>query len=169
MKRKVIMKIRKATINDLEEITKIEAICFPKSEAASKECFKERLLAYPNHFWLLEKDNKIITFINGMVTNKLTINDEMFENVDLHNPEGKYQAIFGVNTLPEYQKQGYAGKLMEIVIKEARNQGRKGCILTCKKELIHFYEKFGYINMGLSKSVHGGAIWYDMKLEFKDE
>lgn len=163
------MKIRKATINDLEEITKIEAICFPKNEAASKECFKERLLTYPDHFWLLEKDNKIITFINGMATNKITIDDEMFENAVLHNSKGSYQAIFGVNTLPEYQNQGYAGKLMRIVIKEAKDQGRKGCILTCKKELIHFYEKFGYINIGLSKSVHGGAVWYDMKLEFESE
>ena len=158
------MKIRKATINDLEEITKIETICFPESEAASKESLKNRLLIYPEHFWLLVKDDKIISFINGMVTDDVTISDEMFENADLHNPQGNYQAIFGVDTLPEYQKRGFAGKLMEVLI-----QGRKGCILTCKKELLPFYEKFGYINNGLSKSVHGGAVWYDMKLEFKDE
>lgn len=163
------MKIRKATINDLEEITRIEAICFPESEAASKESLKNRLLIYSEHFWLLIKDDKIISFINGMVTDEVTISDEMFENADLHNPQGNYQAIFGVDTLPEYQKRGYAGKLMEVLIKEARDQGRKGCILTCKKELLPFYEKFGYINNGVSKSVHGGAVWYDMKLEFKNE
>ena len=44
------MKIRKATINDLEEITRIEAICFPESEAASKESLKNRLLIYSEHF-----------------------------------------------------------------------------------------------------------------------
>lgn len=164
-----MMKIRKATLDDLNEITKIEEVCFPKSEAASKESFRDRLTVFPEHFWLLEIDSKIITFINGMVTNNSTISDTMYENAGLHDPEGNYQAIFGVNTLPEYQKQGYARKLMEVVIKEAYNQGRKGCILTCKKELIHFYEKFGYQNMGLSKSIHGGAIWYDMKLEFKNE
>ena len=82
------MKIRKATINDLEEITKIETICFPESEAASKESLKNRLLIYSEHFWLLVKDDKIISFINGMVTDDVTISDEMFENADLHNPQG---------------------------------------------------------------------------------
>lgn len=57
------MKIRKATINDLEEITRIEAICFPESEAASKESLKNRLLIYPEHFGILIKDDKIISFI----------------------------------------------------------------------------------------------------------
>ena len=27
-------------------------------------------------------------------------------------------------------------------------------------------EKFGYKNLGVSKSVHGGAVWYDMILDF---
>ena len=33
------MKIRKATINDLEELTKIEAECFPAAEAATERVF----------------------------------------------------------------------------------------------------------------------------------
>ena len=37
------MKIRKATINDLEELTKIEAECFPAAEAATEESFHGRL------------------------------------------------------------------------------------------------------------------------------
>lgn len=64
------MKIRKATIEDLDEITKIEEICFPKTEAASRECFRSRLLVYPDYFWLIEQDGLIVTFINGMVTDE---------------------------------------------------------------------------------------------------
>ena len=30
-------------------------------------------------------------------------------------------------------------------------------------------KKFGYKNMGVSESVHGGAVWYDMILEFGDQ
>lgn len=55
---------------------------------------------------------------------------------------------------------------MEYVIQDARNQGCKGCILTCKKELIAYDEKFGYKNLGKSEPVHGGATWYDMRLDF---
>lgn len=163
------MKVRKATLADLNKITEIETICFPKNEAASKECFRARLKVYPDCFWILEKEDKIISFINGMVTDEKTISDEMFINAKLHNPNGKWQTVFGVNTLPKYRHQGLAGKLMKAVIVDVRKQGRKGCILTCKETLINFYEKFGYVNSGISKSVHGGAIWYDMILEFNNE
>lgn len=56
---------------------------------------------------------------------------------------------------------------MDAVIKETFEKGCKGCILTCKEKLIGFYEKFGYVNLGISDSKHGGAVWYDMILEFK--
>lgn len=55
----------------------------------------------PEHFWILEEDDeKIVSFINGMVTNVLTISDEMFENQLLHDKDGSWQDIFGVNTIP---------------------------------------------------------------------
>nr|WP_297652895.1 hypothetical protein [uncultured Prevotella sp.] len=36
--------IRTATIADLDEITSLEAACFPETEAASREVFEWRLL-----------------------------------------------------------------------------------------------------------------------------
>ena len=59
-----------------------------------------------------------------------------------------------------------AGQVMERVIADARAQGRRGCVLTCKAALVHYYEKFGYISEGRSASTHGGAVWYDMRLTF---
>lgn len=163
------MEIRKATLKDLKAITAVEAACFPPAEAASRKIFKKRLKVYPNHFWLLEEDGKLISFINGMVTNESTIRDIMFEDASMHDENGQWQAIFGVNTLPEYRQRGLAEKVMNEVIADAKREGRKGCILTCKDKLLHYYEKFGFKNCGISQSVHGGTIWYDMKLEFNDE
>ena len=80
--------------------------------------------------------------------------------------DGAYQSIFGLDVLPDYQRQGIAADLMNHMIGDAKNKGRKGLILTCKDRLIHYYAKFGYKNMGVSESVHGGAVWYDMILEF---
>lgn len=158
------MNIRNATIEDIQAITKVEMTCFPKAEAATEEDFRNRLRVYPNHFWLLEDDKKLVSFINGMVTNEDTLTDEMYENVDLHNENGQWQMIFGVNTIPEYRRQGCAEKLMRKVISDAKDQGRKGLVLTCKDRLIHYYEKFGFKNEGISDSTHGGAIWYNMRL-----
>ena len=74
--------------------------------------------------------------------------------------------IFGVNTIPAYRRRGCAGTLLERVTADARAQGRKGCVLTCKEELIHYYESFGYRCEGVSGSTHGGVVWYDMRLTF---
>ncbi len=76
---------------------------------------------------------------------------------------------FGLDVIPEYQHQGLASRLMEHLIADAQEKGREGLILTCKDRLIGFYERFGYKNLGLSQSVHGGAVWYDMILEFPRE
>lgn len=160
------MTIRTADIADLKAVAAVEAACFPAAEAASEAEFAQRLAAYSNHFWLLEEDGQLISFIDGMVTDEPILRDEMYENAALHNESGAWQMIFGVNTLPAYRKQGCAGRLMERVIADARAQGRKGCVLTCKAALVHYYEKFGYINEGRSDSTHGGAEWYDMRLTF---
>lgn len=160
------MTIRTADIADLKAVAAVEAACFPAAEAASEAEFAQRLAAYSNHFWLLEEDGQLISFIDGMVTDEPILRDEMYENAALHNESGAWQMIFGVNTLPAYRKQGCAGRLMERVIADARAQGRKGCVLTCKAALVHYYEKFGYINEGRSNSTHGGAEWYDMRLTF---
>ena len=160
------MNIRNATMEDLEFLTAIEAACFPPAEAATRESFAKRLAVYPNHFWLLEEDGQVVSFVNGMVTDEPLLRDEMFEDAALHNEDGAWQMIFGVNTLPAYRKRGLAGQVLERVIADARAQGRKGCVLTCKDRLIHYYEKFGYRNEGVSQSVHGGVVWYDMRLTF---
>lgn len=159
-------RIRTAEPEDLDMVAQVELSCFPAAEAADRKSLKERLEAFPQSFLVAEAEGKIIGFINGAVTDERTIADEMFEDISLHNPRGAYQSIFGLDVIEQYRRRGVAAGLMEAMIETAREQGRKGLILTCKDRLIHYYEKFGYVNMGLSRSVHGGAVWYDMILEF---
>ena len=161
-----IMQIRTATMEDLAQITAVEAECFPAAEAATEKDFAARLAVYPDHFWLLEQEGELIGFVNGMVTDEPDLRDEMYENAALHKPDGDWQMIFGVNTRPEYRRRGYAEKMLRRVIEDAREQGRKGVILTCKDKLIHYYAKFGFINEGVSGSEHGGALWYQMRITF---
>ena len=161
------MPIRYGTMEDLDAVTALEAACFPAAEAAAREAFAARLAVYPNHFWLLEDaDGRLVSFINGMVTDEPNLRDEMYENPSLHREDGAWQMIFGVNTHPNRRREGLAAQVMERVIADARAQGRRGCVLTCKERLIHYYEKFGYRSEGVSQSVHGGVVWYDMRLRF---
>lgn len=158
--------IRHASMADLAALTAVEAACFPPAEATTREDFAARLAVYPNHFWLLEEDGRLLSFVNGMVTDEPTIRDEMFADASLHDPNGAWQAIFGVNTLPDCRRRGLAGQVLRQVIADAKAAGRRGCILTCKDALIHYYAAFGFRALGVSASVHGGAVWYDMTLEF---
>ena len=74
--------------------------------------------------------------------------------------------IFGVDTIPEYQRRGIAEQVLNKVIEVAKEEGRKGLVLTCKEHMLHYYAKFGFINEGVSGSEHGGALWYQMRITF---
>lgn len=161
------IRIRQVMPEDLDAVARVEAICFPKAEAASRASFAQRIQAFPESFFVAEAQGEIVGFINGFVTDSRVIDDEMFENVGCHKRDGAYQSIFGLDVVPEYRRQGLAAQLMNRMIQEAKDKRRKGLILTCKDRLIGYYEKFGYRNLGLSRSIHGGAIWYDMILEFE--
>ena len=160
------MDIRNATMADLAAVTYLEAICFPAAEAASEESFAQRLTCYPNHFWLLMDGDTVVSFVNGLVTDELCLRDEMYENAGLHNENGAWQMIFGVDTHPDYRRRGCAGKLLKHVIAEAKAQGRKGLVLTCKERLVPYYSKFGFVSEGISQSTHGDVVWYQMRLIF---
>ena len=158
------MIIRTATIDDLTSISKLEAACFPPAEAATSEEFKDRLAHYANHFWLMFNDDKLIAFVDGFCTDEPNLTDDMYAKAALHNENGKWQMIFGVNTLPEYRNHGYAGELIKRAISDAKSQGRSGLVLTCKDKLLNYYSNFGFVNEGISESVHGNVTWYQMRL-----
>jgi ribosomal protein S18 acetylase RimI-like enzyme len=158
--------IRKALIGDLDAIAKVEASCFPEAEAATRASLEQRIKTFPDRFFIAETNEELIGFINGCTINGTVIQDELFKDSTLHVPNGAYQTIFGLDVIPEYRNQGIAAQLMNYMIEVSKVAGCKGIILTCKEKLIHYYEKFGYENKGISESSHGGAVWYDMILEF---
>ena len=160
------MMIRTAAMTALEALTAVEAACFPAAEAATEQDFARRLAVYPQHFWLLEQDGSIVSFVNGMVTDEADLRDEMYSDASLHNPNGTWQMIFGVNTIPSYRRRGLAETVLRRVIDDARAQGRRGLVLTCKDRLVHYYAKLGFVSEGVSESSHGGVVWYQMRLTF---
>ena len=62
---------------------------------------------------------------------------------------------------------GYAGELLHRAVEDARKQGRKGAVLTCKQRLVDYYAKFCFVDEGVTdKSVHGGVVWHQMRITF---
>ena len=160
------MRIRTAAPADLDAVAAIEAECFPPAEAAGRGSLAGRLAAYPDHFWLLEDEGQVVGFVNGMCTDSPDLADEMYDRPALHDPRGAWQMIFGVDTIPAYRRRGCAAMLLERVIAEAKAEGRRGVVLTCKDRLVHYYAKFGFADEGVSASTHGDVVWHQMRLTF---
>lgn len=162
----VRLNIRMAVKEDAKRIAEIEALCFPPGEAASLKEFTERLEVFSDSFFVGEIDGKVIAFVNGAVTDSKVIYDKMFHDPNEHKKQGFYQSIFGLCTVPNFQKKGIAEEMLNYMIQTAKARKKKGVTLTCKERLLHYYEKFGFKSLGISNSVHGGAVWYDMIIEF---
>ena len=160
------MEIRKATLADLETIAAVEAECFPPAEAASLESIRKRLTVFPDYFWVLFDGDKMVGFVNGMATDLPDLCDEMYDDASMHKADGKWQMIFGVDTIPEYRKQGCAERVLKQVIADTKAAGKLGLVLTCKDHLVHYYAKFGFVDEGISDSTHGGVVWHKMRLTF---
>lgn len=158
------MKIGHAGPEDLERLSRMEAESYPEAEGASKESIRKRLESYPDHFWILEDDaGEIVSFVNGFATDLPNLTDEMYDSPQMHDPDGDWQMIFSVVTAPEHRGRGYAGMLLTQVLEDAKRQNRRGVVLTCKERLVPFYSKFGFLDEGISTSVHGGAVWHQMR------
>ena len=108
------MHIRTASLADAAALAAVEAACFPPAEAATAAEITDRLAYYADHFWLLEEDDgTLVSFVDGMTTDEPTLRDEMYEDAALHDEDGTWQMIFGVNTLPAYRCRGCAGAVLE--------------------------------------------------------
>ena len=160
------MSIRNAEPQDVEEIIRIEAVCFPPAEAAQPDDVRARYAAFPENFFVFEQDGRIAGFINGCTTDAPELPDALYHDTSLHRPDGAYQTVFGLDVLPEYRKNGIGGQLIRHYVAPARARGKKGVVLTCKDHMIRFYERAGFTCKGVSASSHGGAKWNDMLIEF---
>ena len=157
------IQIRTVRMDDLDAVTQIERICFPPQEAAGRDSLKARIEAFGTWFLVAQTaDGGLVGMINGMATHEESIDDEMFADASLHCGDAPVQTVFGLDVLPQWRGRGIAGALVEAFCEAARCAGRKKVTLTCKERLIGMYEHFGFVNQGLARSAHGGAVWYNM-------
>ncbi|WP_042462763.1 GNAT family N-acetyltransferase [Neobacillus dielmonensis] len=157
-----MVKIRNVKMADLPELVVIENLCFTKEEAATKESFEQRIQMIPDSFFVAEADGGVVGLVNGPVTTANYITDDLFSQTQPNPLFGGHQSILGLAVLPSYQNQGIASALLNHLEKQANAKSRETVTLTCKQNLIQFYEKHGYVNKGVSNSEHGGGVWYNM-------
>jgi ribosomal protein S18 acetylase RimI-like enzyme len=159
--------IRNVRPTDLEECYLVEISGFPPEEAASKETIKLRIDTFPQGFIVAEIDGRVIGILNSAATNKEDISDEELKQLIGHDPDGKNLVVFALVVLPEFQKRGIANQLMNRFVEAAREHKKENVLLMCKQHLIAYYERMGFVHVGLSRSTHGGAKWHEMRLSLE--
>ena len=153
--------IRKARPQDMDRVYEIELESFPPEEAATKEKYIWRQEHYPDLFLAAEAEDGRVRGCICMISMAASlIDDAVFEMEKV--PDGRTCAILTVMTETAARNQGVAAQLLKAAIETAREQGMESIVLTCKEHLVHYYSRFGFKKAGLSQSVHGGAVWYDM-------
>ena len=153
------------------EAARIEQLCFPPNEACKEEHMRERIGRVPELFLVAydKKAGRLAGFLNGIATNEEVFRDEFFTDSSLHVPDGSHVMLVGLDVHPQYRGQGLARALVSEYVRRERARGRRRLVLTCHEEKIAMYEKMGFYNDGLSASVWGGEVWYEMSRDVKDD
>ncbi|MFC3931996.1 GNAT family N-acetyltransferase [Streptococcus dentapri] len=161
------MIIRHAKKEDYGEILDIEMVNFLREEAASPEAMKERLAIIPDTFLVAELDHRVVGYIVGPVIDKRYLTDDLFETIKPNSGQSGFIAVQSLSVAPNYQGQGIGTALLAALKDLALAQGREGISLTCRAELISYYELNGFSDEGESSSQHGGQIWYNLVWEYR--
>ncbi len=155
--------VRAARVQDLPRLLEIEQAGFTPAQAATKESLQARFAVFPENFLVLEKAGLIRGMVNGMSSSKTRIEDQMYEEAGLHEKNGRNFLVFSLCVYPDDQKQGYGRQLMEELERICQSRGMERIELTCEAKNLAFYERLGFENQGISASVHGATLWYDME------
>ncbi|MCM3570123.1 GNAT family N-acetyltransferase [Neobacillus mesonae] len=157
-----MIQVRNVKMEDLPELMTIENLCFTKEEAATEEAFIKRIQVIPDSFFVAEEEGRILGLVNGPVIQQPYITDDLFQEIKANPETSGHQSILGLAVSPAFQKRGIASRLLTHIEKEAKAKKRETITLTCKENLIPFYQRHGYINEGVSNSEYGGVTWYNM-------
>ena len=64
-----------------------------------------------------------------------------------HNPTGKKAYIMNMYTAPEYRRKGIAIHTLDLLVKDAREQGASQITLEATEMGRSLYEKYGFVKM----------------------
>lgn len=156
------MLIRQVTMEDLEDIIRIENDNFSAEEAATSQALKERIEVIADTFLVAEQDGQMAGYVEGPVINSRYLTDDLFHKVKPNQEKSGYIAVTSLSVDKAFQKQGVGTTLLAALKDLTVAQNRLGIHLTCHDYLISYYEMNGFSNEGLSESTHGGTVWYNM-------
>ena len=157
------MKVTHPTLQDLNTIMDIEINSFGTQIGDSQSSMEERIKVINDTFLTVRnKDNQVIGYIVGPVSNNLYLTDDLFEQVQPNPRTGGVQIVLSLATHPDARGKNIGTHLLKSLEKLAIHNQRSAISLTCLEHLISYYEQFGFDNHGIAQSTYGGMKWYNM-------
>lgn len=141
---------KKATIADIDELVRTRIIVLLAANKLSDDvdmslverescAYYKRALETDEHIAYLVYNNGVFVGSGGV----------SFYQVmpTYHNPTGKKAYIMNMYTAPEYRRQGIAIHTLDLLVKDAREQGVSQIALEATDMGRSLYEKYGFVKM----------------------
>ncbi|KAJ2556582.1 hypothetical protein EV175_001908 [Coemansia sp. RSA 1933] len=159
------------TADEVRAAYPFEVAGYSEDEAASLESMLYRFTNAPHLFFgaFDTSSGSIVGYITStQVAAPLVTHDSM----GTHDPKGTTACIHSVCVDPEWQRKGVATRLLELYPQSVRRynssiESGSGCAritrlaMLSREDLVPFYQRAGYTNLGHSSVVHGTEKWYD--------
>ena len=144
-----MIKLRRISLSDLDQMMEIEKASFPNREAWSKTYFEILYQKYPEGFIVAENRNEIIGYTIGL-------------------PRNDSAEIVSLAVSPDWRRKGIGTILTNSLIDHFKEKGLKEislCVRTKNKKAISFYQKLGFKILKTIKNYYrNGDDAYSMKL-----
>ena len=141
---------KKATLEDIDELVRTRIIVLRAANKLSDDvdmsvveeesyAYYRRALENREHIAYLVYDNGIFIGAGGV----------SFYQVmpTYHNPTGKKAYIMNMYTAPEYRRQGIAFHTLDLLVKDAKEQGMLQIALEATDMGRPLYERYGFVKM----------------------
>ena len=132
------MIIRKAGLQDLNDIVRIERLCFPEETAFPAGMFAY-LIRHAQALVALDIDGRMMGFIVGYAS-------------------GRTGVIYTLDVDPEFRRKGVGTRLLNDLEEQFRSKGAAACRLEAAVEnpaALGLYRKQGYRDNALIKNYYG--------------
>ncbi|MBO5468900.1 MAG: GNAT family N-acetyltransferase [Lachnospiraceae bacterium] len=147
---KEIYKYKKATIEDIDELVRTRIIVLRVANKLSDDVDMSLVEkeSYEYYMRALETGEHIayLVYNNGTFIGAGGVS---FYQVmpTYHNPTGRKAYIMNMYTAPEYRRQGIAFHTLDLLVKDAREQGVTQIALEATDMGRPLYEKYGFVKM----------------------
>ena len=158
--------IRRATVDDLNQVRSIEGDAFPSAEADSLAMISFRLSVMPELFLIAAIDDRIVGFINALPIAVEHLTNEFYTVEPAVEKNASGVAVMSLAVAQRYRRRGIAAGLLNALIDQARLDQKRFIAFVCKHEKIAYYQRFGFNAVGISNVTLGGARWHDMIMKF---